>query len=79
MSNFDWSTPLLPIARKISAHTIAGGGWEKSMSAPSGYLFYMDFKYENKYEQKRKERRNKLTKIDRINKIKYIEEILKNN
>lgn len=52
----------------------------KPLSAPIGQLFYMDFKYKSSSAEVREKRKAKLEKLNnliRINKIKYIEEILK--
>lgn len=105
---------LLPIAMKVSAHTIGAGGTRKSkaqqlrenrlnklrqldgkkpnivlpddekvpglvsvqpLSAPSGQLLYMDFKYSDI----KKDRRMKLEQIEKNQKILQILEMLKNN
>lgn len=47
------------------------------LSAPVGQLFYMDFVYKSPSVQVRKNRKEKLIKIERISKIKYIEKLLK--
>lgn len=49
------------------------------LAAPIGQLFYMDFVYKSPSVQVRKNRKAKLQKLNnsiRINKIKYIDEIL---
>lgn len=51
----------------------------KPMSAPSGNLFYVDFRYESNSEKIKKSRIKKLNKLNRLLKLKYIEDILKNN
>ena len=53
------------------------------LSAPTGNLFYVDYKYGETEEEKRKKkqenRKEKLEQLYGKNKIKYIVEILKNN
>lgn len=72
---------LLPLSIKIAAQTI---GMDlvavKPMSAPLGTIFGMDFKYGETLEERikriRKERMQKLNKILRKEKLKYIDELL---
>lgn len=48
----------------------------KPLSAPTGILMYMDYIYgDTKQVKLRKYRKEKLIKIDRINKIKYINDL----
>ena len=72
---------LLPLSIKIAAQTIGRDLVSvKPMSSPIGSIFGMDFKYGETLKEKikriRKERMQKLNKILRKEKLKYIDELL---
>jgi len=77
---------LLPMAMKVAARTI---GLDlvavKPCSSPSISIGFIDFKYdtpETRRKQKQKIRQEKLKNLNKLfrkDKIKYIDELLKNN